>query len=34
MVTIAAFDGRIPIDRAMNDRAIDGVRASRVNRCP
>jgi len=33
MVTMAEFDDRISNDRAMNDRAIDGKRASRVNRC-
>jgi hypothetical protein len=29
----AARGGAIPNDRAMNDRAIDVVHASRVNRC-
>jgi len=33
MVTMAEVDDRISNDRAMNDRAIDGKRASRVNRC-
>ena len=33
MVTMAALERRTPNDRVMNERAIDGTRASRVNRC-